>query len=173
MNSNPKKSLLFMIPAVIVLLLVVVAKIINKKDPEPAPKTASFIDPNLNRMEDTIKSKQRVYAHGQQIEEQQRTERKVNFDELGEMAKNNGSKMGYRQDTLMNPRGTSPTRGNPYDVSVLKKIDVSPPVHAPVYAPNRSYQPGKSVEPPEKKQDPPEPPKKIYADMCVVIAKNT
>jgi hypothetical protein len=102
MNSNNKKALLFLIPAVLILVMVIVAKIINKTGGTTDNKTASFIDPNLHRMEDTINSKQRVYAHGQQIEEQKRNEKKVNFDDLGEMAKNNGNKLGYKQDSSKN-----------------------------------------------------------------------
>jgi hypothetical protein len=168
MNSNHTKSLLFMIPAIIILLLVIVAKIVNKPAPVPDQKTASFIDPNLHRMEDTIDSKQRVYAHGQQVEELKSTEKKVNFDELGEMAKNNGNKLGYRPDTLLNPNRLTTTRGSVYDATVHQQPSVASHVHTQA----RASQPEKVVESAKNPEVLPEAPKKVYADLCVVVSKN-
>ncbi len=122
MDSNNKKALLLLVPAAVILILVVVAKTINKPKATSDSRPASFIDPNLNHVEDTINSKQGVYAHGQQIEEQKRNEKKVNFDDLGEMAKNNAREMGYSQDT--SSRGSSRlynVNGSIYDSKALQK----------------------------------------------------
>src|ERR1035437_6912477 len=84
-----KKMLLIAIPAVGVCLLVLVAKVINKKDD---PKTEnsktgqSLLDPNVNNDADSISSKKKIYQKGVQEKEDKEEIQKnsnISFDEMG------------------------------------------------------------------------------------------
>ncbi len=180
MDSNNKKALLFLIPAALILILVVVAKIINKPRVANDNKTASFIDPNLHRMEDTINSKQGVYAHGQQVEELKSNEKKVNFEDLGEMAKNNGSKLGYKQDSSVSGNNYS-GNGSIYDSKVLQKnenITAGQMYSRPKYYKGSSVSGHQQAMPSTLSAVNPAPPvnpadSKEYSDICVYGAKKS
>ncbi len=116
MDSTNKKALWFIAPAIVVLILVGIIKLMEKPgNAKSNKKQPSIIDPTLKHPEDTITSKGGTYEHGQQVEELNKNKKRLTFEDIGEMAKNNSAstKLGYRQDSLQ--------KGSPFESKALQK----------------------------------------------------